>query len=138
MALITSFRYTPDCWVTDYHFHGQKPWTELQTVTQSLLKVSSLDQRTLCYEKLHFSALPKWGTYTAIQFPCVTGALIRLNFFTRFWFLCSLLSVLFLNFEACDQYTSVWNPFPCWYSASNVQRVVNVLSVFLAIFSSHL
>ena len=83
-----------------------------------------------------FQRTSEWGTCAAFQFPCVTGALIRLNFVTEFWFLCSLLSVLFFNFAACDQYTSVWNPFPCCYSASNVQRTVNILSVFLVIFSS--
>jgi len=79
VALVASFRSTP--WLSSYWslFHGQKPWTKLKIATQSLFKVSSLDQRTLWTVTLHLSALPERWTYAGIQIPCVTGALIRLS-----------------------------------------------------------
>ena len=130
VALVTSFRSTPDYQVTDHLIHGQKPWTELQSVTRSLFKVSSLNQRTLCTKNLHFTAPPEWWTCAAIQFPCVIGVLIRMS-------LCHWMSVSgFTLFSSILEFCSLWSvnlcwtPFPWCHSTSNVHRTVSVLSVF--------
>lgn len=128
-------RSTPDCWFTDYHLLGQNPWTKLQTVTKNPSKVSSLAQRKLCSVNLKFSALPECSRCAAFQVHCVTGALIRLGIVPQFWFLCSFFSVLFMSFAICNQYISVWNPFPCWYSASIVQKNCKFFCVFVESFS---
>ena len=78
---------TLDCWFTDYHFLGQNPWTELQSITQNTSNVLSLAQCRLCSVNLKFSALPECNRCAAFQVHCVIGALIRLGIVPQFWFL---------------------------------------------------
>jgi len=133
VALVASFRSTPDYQVTDHLFHGQKPWTELQIVTRSLFKVSSLDQRTLWTVNLHLSTPPEWWTCAGMQIPSVTGALIRLSL--CHWILVSRFTSFSSVLEFCSL-RSVTLYFETLFLSdiptSNVKRTVNVLIVFLS------